>query len=96
MHVAEAKRTLGSRIPWLCDTMDQAMKNAFGRAPNSEWLIDPDGVVLARHDWSDPAALRDELARVLGPADARRGSEHADTPAARSRALGRRGATAAT
>jgi hypothetical protein len=69
MHVAEAKRTLGSRIPWLCDTRDPAMKNAFGRAPNSEWLIDPDGVVLARHDWSDPAALRDELARVLGPVD---------------------------
>lgn len=66
MHVAEAKRTLGSEIPWICDTMDEALKNAFGRAPNSEWVIDPVGTVIVRRDWSDPAALRADLARLVG------------------------------
>lgn len=66
MHVAEAKRTLGSEFTWICDTMDEDLKNAFGRAPNSEWIFDPDGRVVVRRDWSDPEALRADLARLVG------------------------------
>lgn len=67
MHIAEAQRTLGSSIPWLADTMTNDLREALGSVPNAELLIDPDGRLVGRRAWSDPAALRLELARFLGP-----------------------------
>ena len=58
MHVAEAKRRLGSSVNWLADTMDNVFHEAMGRTPNSELVIDPEGVIVARRAWSDPVALR--------------------------------------
>lgn len=69
MHVAEAKRTLGSKVSWLCDTMDDAFALAMGRAPNSEFIIDPDGVIVRAHGWSDPKRLRRELEELIGPVE---------------------------
>jgi len=69
MHVAEAKRTLGSRIPWLADTMDNSVHTAFGGVPNGELVIDPEGLIVAKRGWSDPAGLREDLARIVGPID---------------------------
>jgi len=69
MHVAEAKRRLGSSVSWLADTMDSRYYNSTGRAPNSEMVIGPDGRVLSRRTWSDPAALRADLERFVGPVD---------------------------
>ena len=48
MHVEEAKRRLGSSITWLADTMDNVFHEAMGRTPNSELVIDPEGVIVAR------------------------------------------------
>jgi len=69
MQVAEAERTLGTRFTWLCDSMDNAFKNAMGRAPNSEWVIDENNVIVRRRDWSDPAALRKDLEELVGPVE---------------------------
>ena len=69
MHVAEAKRTLGSAIPWLADTMDNAYYDAVGETPNSEYIVDPEGVIVARRAWSNPDALRADLVRLLGKVD---------------------------
>lgn len=69
MHVAEAKRTLGSRIPWLCDTMDNQFKHELGNRPNSEFVIDPEGKIVSSRDWSNPTALRDDLERLVGKVD---------------------------
>lgn len=66
MHVKEARRTLGSKIPWLCDTMDNKLKHALGNAPNSEFLIGPDLKVVAKRLWSDPDQLRRDLERLVG------------------------------
>ena len=41
MHVAEAKRVLGTSVNWLADTMDNVWHEAMGRTPNSELVIDP-------------------------------------------------------
>jgi len=67
LHVREAERTLGSNIPWICDSMENTLKHGLGNAPNSEYLIDPDGVILKRRAWSDPDALRSDLEALLGP-----------------------------
>ncbi len=69
MHIAEAKRTLGSRINWICDTMDNDLKHALGDRPNSEFVIDPEGKVVVSRIWSSPSELRKDLAKLVGPVD---------------------------
>lgn len=66
MHVAEAKRTLDSRIEWICDSMDNELKHALGDRPNSEFVIDPDGKVVVARSWSSPNDLRKDLERLVG------------------------------
>ena len=66
MHVEEAKRVLGTQFNWLADTMDNIFHEAMGQTPNSELVIDPEGVIVARRAWSDPAAVRADLERLVG------------------------------
>ncbi|HUG93298.1 MAG TPA: hypothetical protein VML55_20825 [Planctomycetaceae bacterium] len=69
LHVREARRTLGSEIPWICDTMANDLKHALGDAPNSEFVIDAEGRVARRRAWSDPEALRRDLEELVGPVE---------------------------
>lgn len=69
MHVREAQHKLGSQIPWLCDAMDNAAKHAMGDAPNSEFVIAPDGTVVRRRQWSRPDELRKDLEDLVGPVE---------------------------
>lgn len=66
MHVAEAKKTLGSRIEWICDSMDNDLKHALGDRPNSEFVIGPDGKILISRSWSSPSQLRTDLEGLVG------------------------------
>ena len=69
MHVAQAERQLGSRIPWIADAMTNELKHALGDMPNSEFIIGPDGLLLERRAWSDPQTLREDLERLVGPVE---------------------------
>ena len=69
MHVEEAKRRLGTSFNWLADTMDNVFHDAMGKTPNSELVIDPDGVIVARRAWSSPDELRKDMERFIGPVD---------------------------
>lgn len=69
LHVKEAERTLGSKIPWLVDTMDNDLRHAIGNMPNSEYVLDEDGKILHMRAWSDPAELRKNLEELLGPVE---------------------------
>lgn len=71
LHVAEAKRTLGTDIPWLCDTMENDLKHSLGDRPNSEFVIDPQGKVVIARQWSNPEQLREDLAGFVGKPDRR-------------------------
>jgi len=66
-HVREARRTLGTSIPWLVDAMDNRLKHALGDAPNSEFVMDPQGKLVRVRRWSDPEALRKDLVELVGP-----------------------------
>ena len=66
MHVKEAKRTLGSDITWLADTMENGFKHAMGNAPNAEFLIDPNGKIARMRSWSRPDELRRDLEALVG------------------------------
>ena len=69
LHVKEAERTLGSTIPWICDTMENDLKHGLGDAPNSEFIIDPEGKVAVRRSWSNPTELRSDLEKLVGAVD---------------------------
>lgn len=67
MHVAEAKETMQTTIPWLADNMGNELKLMLGSMPNSECVLDPDGKVIYTNSWSDSAELRKELEKHVGP-----------------------------
>ncbi len=69
MHVREAERRLGSRIPWLYDGMSNDLKSALGGVQNAELVIDPEGRVARRRAWSDPNELRRDLEDLVGPVE---------------------------
>ena len=66
-HVQEAKRRLNTGIPWICDNMENSVKQAFGGTPNGEFLLDPDGKIIRKRFWSNPQVLREDLAERFGP-----------------------------
>ncbi len=68
-HIAEAKRRFKTDIPWICDTMNDAVKKAFGGAPNGEFVIDPAGKIIRKRFWSNPKTLREYLVELIGPVD---------------------------
>ena len=62
--------------------MDNEIKIAFGNAPNSEWVLDPDGVVLVRRTWSNPVDLRADLESIIGSVQPHTRVEDLDMPTA--------------
>ncbi len=69
MHITEAKRRLGSSVTWLSDSMDNAYHQASGETPNSELVVDPDGIIVVARSWSDPDALRKDMENLVGAVD---------------------------
>ncbi|MCR9199394.1 MAG: hypothetical protein NXI04_12170 [Planctomycetaceae bacterium] len=67
LHVQEAKKTLGTTIPWLADTMENEFKHAMGDRNNSEFVIGPDGNIVRMRDWSNAITLRRDLTELVGP-----------------------------
>ena len=65
-HIAEAKRLSGSEIPWLCDTMEGELATAFGKAPNGEYILDPEGRLIRKRYWSNSTTLREDLTELVG------------------------------
>ena len=66
MHVAEARRQLGSKIPWICDGMENAVSHQLGGSPNSEYIVDAENKVVVSRRWSDPDLLRGDLEKLVG------------------------------
>ena len=66
MHVREAEKKIGSRITWLCDNMSNEAKRVLGNVSNSEFVLDPEGVIVSRRMWSSPQALRRDLVKLVG------------------------------
>ena len=69
MHVKEAQRTLGSEITWISDTMSNDLKHALGDSPNSEFVVDPAGMIVRMRAWSRPDELRRDLEQLVGPVE---------------------------
>ena len=66
LHVTEAKRQLGTKIPWIADSLKADLERGFGGSPNAEFVIDPKGKVIHKRFWSNPTLLRKELQKLVG------------------------------
>ena len=66
MHMREAKRTLGSNIPWIVDNMENGIKHGLGNRPNPEFIVDAEGTVVLKRAWSNPDELRKDLEKLMG------------------------------
>ena len=67
LHIKDAEKRIGGKIPWLCDTMNNDVMTALGNAPTSEFVIDPTGRIVRKRTWGNPQQLRQDLAALVGP-----------------------------
>jgi hypothetical protein len=68
MQSRQAIKQFGTQIPWVVDAMDNRLKHALGDRPNSQFIVDPDGVIVRKRAWSNPDAVREDLASLVGKA----------------------------
>jgi hypothetical protein len=54
-------------IPWIIDVMENTLQKTFGGMPNMEFVIGPDGKLLASWDWANPNELKQFLEENIGP-----------------------------
>lgn len=65
----QAEKQFGTKIPWVVDAMDNRMKHAMGDRPNSQFLINPDGVIVRKRAWANAVEVRKDLEQLVGPVD---------------------------
>ena len=68
-HARQAEKQLGATIPWIVDAMDNRLKHALGNRPNSEFIVNPEGVIVRKRAWSHPAGVRKDLEELIGPVE---------------------------
>lgn len=68
-HARQAEKQLGAAIPWIVDAMDNRLKHALGNRPNSEFIVNPEGVIVRKRAWSHPGQVRTDLEELVGPVE---------------------------
>lgn len=68
-HTQEAKKLLRTRIPWLCDGMDNSVATVLERGVNTLFIYTQDGVEKYAGNLSDMDRFRKILADTGGPID---------------------------
>lgn len=68
-HIVEAKRVLDTRLNWLCDGMDNTVRHTLGFGPNTQMILNPQGLIVHALGWSDADVLRAELVKLVGESD---------------------------
>ncbi len=65
VRLASAELTLD--LPWVIDDMENTMQQTYGRMPNMEFIIDPDGKLVYSKDWANMDELKEWLEANIGP-----------------------------
>lgn len=68
-HLKVAQEKLGTEFTWICDTMENDVRDALGRLPNSEIVVDPEGNIVIARAWSNPSQLRTDLEQLVGKSE---------------------------
>ena len=69
MHVAEAKKRLETKVPWIMDTIDDSFRTALRTNSNSVYIIGPDSEIVYAADRMNGDGLRQALIDLVGLVD---------------------------
>jgi EF hand len=67
LQLAEARKKLGTKVPWIADTMDDDMRKGLRSGSWSVYLISPKGEVVYASGRIDANGLRSALSKAVGP-----------------------------
>ena len=66
LQLAEAQRQLGTKVPWLADTLDDALRISLGANSQSVYLISPQGDIVYAQGNTRRDDLRQALIKAVG------------------------------
>lgn len=66
LQLEEARTKLGTKVPWIADTLDDSMRIGLGAGPNSLYLISPEGQIIAAANRIEGNNFRQILDRLVG------------------------------
>ena len=69
MHVAEAKERLGTKVPWIMDTIDDSFRVAMRSNSNSIFVFSPENEIAYAADRMNHDGLRRALVELVGPVE---------------------------
>lgn len=69
LHIAESKKQLKVKIPYIADNMNNELRLGYGDIPNPAFIFDHEGRVVYMLAWADPELLRNVMAELAGPVD---------------------------
>lgn len=64
LQLAEARKKLGTKVPWIADTIDDSMRIGLGANSQSVYVISPEGKIV----YANGRIIRDSLRRALDSA----------------------------
>ena len=67
-QASQMSEELGLTVPVLIDEMDNAVWCTYGPAPNTAYLIDTDGTIVAKQGWYQPQLMEAAIEEYLGGA----------------------------
>ncbi len=69
LQLEEVRKTLGTKVPWIADSIDNAIRDGLNSANNSMYLISPEGNIIFAADHIDGPSLRAALVKFIGDVD---------------------------
>ena len=69
LQMAEAKRKLETKVPWIADTIDDSFRVAMRTNSNSVFVISPDLEIVYAADRMNGDGLHQALSRIVGPVE---------------------------
>ncbi|MEP3481702.1 MAG: hypothetical protein ABJZ55_20835 [Fuerstiella sp.] len=69
LQVAEAEKLMGTKVPWLADSLDDVFRVAMKTNSNSVFLISPEGEIVYGADRMNGDGLRQALLKHVGEAE---------------------------
>lgn len=64
-NARQCEKDLGMTLPWLIDDMKSSIQRAYGRLPNSAYILTREGKVYYKEAWADAAKLDEQLKKLL-------------------------------
>lgn len=80
-QVKSAATDLKTRIPFICDPMDNSVSTALGGSPNAAYVVQRDGTIDYVSGWADGAQLRTALNTIVGATETVSTPEEIGVPA---------------